>query len=97
MWGDIMKIFDVVMVIVSAIALLGSLVTMYILVQVGGALNLITASETSQFIDPATLSTFVQTINTVSLFGWVWAISVFLSSLYAGWLGIKRMRAKGKS
>jgi len=92
-----MKIVDLVAVIISFIALIGSLIAMYVLVQVGIALNAFTGAASGLGSEVVSgVSQFMGIMQTIMLFGWVWSVAVLVTSLYAIWVGIKRLRAKTK-
>ena len=92
-----MKIVDLVAVIISFIALIGSLIAMYVLVQVGIALSAFTDASAGLGTEIAAgVSQYMQVMQTFLLFGWVWGVAVLITSLYAIYVGVKRIRTKTK-
>ncbi|MCX6815571.1 MAG: hypothetical protein NT120_01845 [Candidatus Aenigmarchaeota archaeon] len=88
-----MKAIDAVGIIVSIIALVGSLGAMYALVQVGAAMTQFTA--TSAQLGTAVgegAAQFVQIIQLFTTVCWVWTIAVFLTSIYAIWSVLQKKK-----
>ncbi len=89
-----MKIVDAVLVIISIIALLGSVIAGYAIMQVGSSLQMLGAN--SGLGEIPGLQNSINLFNTLLLFGWVWVIAVIISSLYAIRIGVERIRKKKK-
>ena len=89
-----MKIIDGILVIISVIAFVGALLAAYVLLQVGATLNSLPAI--AGFGGVEGLQDAVSMFNMMITFGWIWVIAVVLSSLYAIWVGVQRIREKGK-
>lgn len=86
------KIIDGIFVVISAIAFVGGILLAYVLYVVGRAIGLISAGAGA--IPGA--ETMMNTMNIMLLVGWVFVIVVLLSSAYAFWAGIGKLRAKKK-
>ena len=89
-----MKIFDTVLVAVSAIAFIGSLIGAYVLFQVCAALQ--TLNSQPNFAQIPGLEDSISLFSGILAIGWVWILTVIASSLYAVWAGVQRIRKKQK-
>lgn len=88
-----MKIIDGILVFVSIIAFIGAIIAAYVFVQVGAALSSLASDTTGQI---AGVQESVSVFNTILAVGWIWIIAVILSSAYAIWAGMQRIKKKTK-
>ena len=88
-----MKILDGILVFVSIIAFIGAIIAAYVFLQVGSALSSLASDTTGQI---AGVQESVDMFNTILAVGWIWIIAVILSSAYAIWAGMQRIRKKTK-
>lgn len=88
-----MKLLDIVMVIVSIVSLVGSFVAMYVLALIGEALGALATVDTAS-LGITGVESVVKTFQFFLLVGWIWVLVVFFTSIYAIYVGIKRIRGK---
>lgn len=86
----------IVFVVFGIIALVGSIVFMFVLLVVGQGLDAIRNAD-PEFIsqtgaDPASLQSFYQQTGQVMTVGWAWAVSVVISSLASVYSGVRKLR-----
>ena len=86
----------IVFVVFGIIALIGSVIFMFVLLVVGQGLDAIRNAD-PEFIsqtgaDPASLQSFYQQTGQIMSIGWVWAVSVVVSSLASVYSCVKRLR-----
>ena len=89
-----MKIVDAIFVVIGIISFIGGLVTAYVFVQLGRAMEIIQSTAAGANIAGAQQA--ISTLNMVIVLGWIWIIMVLLSSGYTIWLGVERIRSKKK-
>ncbi len=93
-----MKILDVVFVVIGIIAFIGGLVAAYIFVQTGAALDVlkerVAAGTATGAIDVQNFQYVMDTFNAFLVAGWIWIVAVLLSSGYAIWSGVQKIREK---
>ena len=93
------KIIGIIFVILGIIALIGSVLLFFFLSMAGQAVSSITtdiATATSLGVDPAGLGEFSSTLGMFLSIGWLWGISVLVSSIAAIWFGLRILRTKSK-
>lgn len=89
------KIIDAVMIVISLIVLGGSIYAISILVQAGDAISQLDATEIPEVsgIGATTIQPAVDLIKAMIFFGWIWSVTALLTSLYAIYAAIMRIRA----
>ncbi|HLD85611.1 MAG TPA: hypothetical protein VI968_03580 [archaeon] len=93
------KILGVIFVILGIIALIGSVLLFFVLSMAGQAVSSITtdvATATSLGVDPASLGEFSSTLGMFLSIGWLWGLSVLISSIASIWFGLRILRTKSR-
>jgi hypothetical protein len=88
-----MKVLDAIMVVLGMVSLVGSLVAMYVLAEISEAVNALAGFDTAG-LGIGGFSSIISTVQFIIAIGWIWLVIVLLTSAYAVYVGIKRLRGK---
>ncbi|MEM7819436.1 MAG: hypothetical protein QXD48_01250 [Candidatus Aenigmatarchaeota archaeon] len=92
------KIVGIVFILIGLIALVGSGIFAWVLIEFSNTVSILTsadASTLSQYgIDMNQIQNIIQTVSTILVLGFLWIITVILSSLYMIKSGIQKFKKK---
>jgi len=86
-----MKIIDAIMVVLGVVSLIGAIILMYALGTAGAAVANVEGTLAG-LPAPSDTASFFSFLRTTILLGWVWSIIVLVTSVYAIWSGIEKIR-----
>ncbi|MBI2580073.1 MAG: hypothetical protein HYW27_04195 [Candidatus Aenigmarchaeota archaeon] len=94
------KVLGIIFIVFGIIALVGSAAFAFVLVVVGQSIDAIRTADPEILAqagtDAASLQQFYQQASQVMLIGWLWAVSIIISSVASIYSGVRKLKDKKK-